>query len=80
MSTDPELIPDLTEARYGRPTYPWSEWLDGQARRLVRGTHFRCNASSLRQMAYDEAKARGVRVKTVIRDGGAMLDMQAVRP
>ena len=78
-----DIIPGDLGARecYGSASesYPWSEWLDGQQRRLHQGQDFACGPATLRQMAYKRANARGLKVRTKIDKAGASIRLQAYR-
>ena len=67
---DEELDTRHDSAR-GNYRYPWDEWLDGQTWRLVRGEDFTTQINSFRSTAIIRAKARGVKLKTVV-DGEAV--------
>lgn len=54
------LPPDLTFGR-GIPKYPWTAWLNGQARRLVVGKDFDCSVKTLERLYRERAKANGKR-------------------
>jgi hypothetical protein len=60
-----EVLDQLPSASTGRSvSYPWGEWMDGKARKLVRGEDFDCSPKSMRCMAYAKSKKAGKHLKT----------------
>ena len=60
-----EVLDQLPSASTGRSiSYPWDEWMDGKARKLVKGEDFECSAKSMRCMAYAKSKKAGKHLKT----------------
>ena len=57
--------------RGGRPeSYPWTEWFDGQTRKLVRGKTYHCSDKSMQKSIYAAASRRSYPVSiTVVEDG-----------
>lgn len=71
--TSLEPIRSSTKARY-----PWTEWLDGKQRRLVKGEDYLCSTQSMQCYAYSKARERGIRVSVSIEFGGKSVLVQAV--
>lgn len=55
------------------PTYPWDDWLDGQPRRLLRGSDFRCQVQEMAALTRQAGRRRGLLVRTSTRDGSLIL-------
>lgn len=56
-----EIIDNFKSNR-GRPNlYPWSEWSDGQSRRLTQGIDFFSSLPSMRTQIHRRAKQLGLR-------------------
>jgi hypothetical protein len=59
-----ERIDKLSPLR-GRPSvYPWSDWTDGQARRIHKGVDFPTDAFTMRSVITAHASRNGLRVHT----------------
>lgn len=47
----------------GRPSkYPWLDWTDGRAWRIVEGEDFHCSKQSMRRTLYGRAYGTGMKV------------------
>lgn len=46
------------------PKYPWEDWMDGQAHKLVHGEDFDCSPKALVVLAHREAKKAGMTART----------------
>lgn len=58
----------------GGSKYPWDEWADGTIWRLTKEEDFPyANAKSLRVRLYKVANERGMKVRSAIEDGGALV-------
>lgn len=65
--------------RQGNPIYPWDEWLDGQARMLIRGEDFQVSIGSMRaQLSTRASKAGGYFITRAF--GGGKLAIKFMRP
>lgn len=61
-----------------RNQYPWDEWLDGSAWRLMAGTDFKVQIASIRKAAMVAAHARDLKVHTAVE--GDTVIIQAYSP
>ena len=60
-----EVLDQLPSASTGRSiSYPWDQWMDGKARKLVKGEDFSCSPKSMRCMAYAKSKKANKHLKT----------------
>lgn len=59
--------------------YPWNEWLDGSAWKLIAGVDFTGDARTFRQTAYAAAKRRGFKVR-IHPDGPNIIYIQKREP
>lgn len=58
--------------------YDWSEWLNGEVWKLVRGTDFETHPTALRTAIYNAAKSRGLKAKTSVLDENTIV-VQALK-
>lgn len=50
--------------------YPWDEWLDGEARELLKGTDYQTATERFRKTAWNAAHTQGKKIETrLLRDG-----------
>lgn len=73
-----ERIESLSERRGRPPLYPWADWADGCAWRIVHGEDFEVAPESMRRALRDHAARSGLTV-VVTRDGSA-LEFQFAAP
>lgn len=67
-----ERLDDQLAHRLGRPTlYPWEQWADGAAWRIVRGDDFKVSVESMRSALWSHAQRNSLRVATRV-DGDAI--------
>ena len=72
-----EIVADHNwERRSSTPTYPWDDWLDGQARRLVRDVDFQVSPHSFGRAAHAAARVRGKKLRTSV-EGVDIITIQA---
>lgn len=57
---------------FRRTRYPWLDWLDGRAWKLVRGEDFTLGTERMRQRVHAAARSRRLRVRTA-RDGDDLI-------
>jgi len=57
-------IPRFNRQNRPRGGYPWTEWADGQAHKLIKGQHYRNPTENFMVSAYTKAKAMGMRVRS----------------
>lgn len=66
--------------RRGRKnSYPWTEWFDGQRRRIVKGEDFQCDVGSMGDSIRKRAKDRRVKLLEVSEEATAVV-FQAAKP
>jgi hypothetical protein len=68
-----ERIGDLPENTRGRPrTYPWHEWMDGRAWKIVAGEDFNVPPASMAAMIRQRSSGSAVASTRIVDDGQAV--------
>lgn len=70
MAKELQEFPETRGRAKGESQYPWETWFDGKIRQLEGGDDFTCKLSSFRSTVAKEAKARKVKIRTAIVNGG----------
>ena len=55
------------------PRYPWDEWLDGGIWLLKPGEDFSCQPANFRSLAFTQARARNLSLRTLTTADGFVL-------
>lgn len=66
-----ERIDSLPERAGRPPTYPWAEWMDGSAWRIVRGEDFEVEAVTMAAMIRNRARDARTSARAYV-DGDAV--------
>ena len=60
------IIYEMPQVRAGRPSkYPWDVWFDSRPRLLETGKDFTCDTAGFRSQAFNAARKRGYKIRTV---------------
>lgn len=75
-----ERIESLSRIRGRATIYPWSEWMDGSAWRIVQGEDFEVPATSMAGMVRIVGRKYDQPAKARVIEGGTVVEFQFAPP